>query len=43
MTPVLRATIELECDRCGLNIHIGDNVVLGDLGWVHPVCAGNEA
>ena len=39
MTPsVQTATAELECDRCGLNIHVGDDVVLGYFGWVHPVC-----
>lgn len=32
------AVIELECHVCSLNIHPGDEVVLDDFGWVHPVC-----
>ena len=38
--PILTAVEELECCNpfCGLSIHVGDNVVLSEFGWVHPVC-----
>lgn len=35
---ILTATEEIDCASCGLNIHIGDEVVLNDDGWVHPIC-----
>jgi hypothetical protein len=36
---LLTATVDLECDACGLSIHEGDPIMLGAHGWVHPVCA----
>lgn len=40
--PVLQATEELDCCGCGLSIHIGDDIVLGQWGWLHPVCGELE-
>lgn len=42
MTAPVLATVDLECDACGLSIHVGDEIVLGDLGWVHPVCGADR-
>lgn len=42
-SPLLTAQLDLECDQCGLTIHTGDPVVLGDNGWVHPVCGKDIA
>lgn len=35
---MLTATVELECYRCGLTIRVGDDIALGEFGWVHPLC-----
>lgn len=39
MSPVLRASVELDCYRCSLKIRIGDPIELGRYGWVHALCA----
>jgi hypothetical protein len=39
---ILLASAELECIDCGLTIHVGDAVVLGIFGWVHPTCGELE-
>ena len=35
---VMRALCDLDCCDCGLQIHAGDDTVLGVFGWVHPLC-----
>jgi hypothetical protein len=40
--PILRAVLDLECPDCALSIHAGDDVVLGERGWVHPCCGELE-
>lgn len=35
---IVRSVCELECMDCGLSIRTGDDVVLGNFGWVHPTC-----
>lgn len=42
MSPILTATVEQECPECGLSIHVGDDVMLGQFGWVHPTCGEAE-
>jgi len=37
------AQVDLECDVCGLNIHAGDPITLGQNGWVHPLCDADYA
>lgn len=38
---LMTATVDLECAAvaCGLTIHAGDPVSLGENGWTHPVCS----
>jgi hypothetical protein len=36
---LMRATVDLDCPGCGLNIHPGDPIQLGERGWLHVVCA----
>jgi hypothetical protein len=37
---LMHATLDLDCaaPTCGLSIHVGDAIVLGAHGWVHPPC-----
>lgn len=39
------AQIDLECANplCGMSIHPGDPIILGDFGWCHPVCDAEHA
>lgn len=39
---LMTAQVELECPGCGLGIHVGDAIQLGERGWLHPVCAVAE-
>lgn len=39
---VLTALVDGECDDCGLNYHVGDDIVLGERGYVHPTCGELE-
>jgi hypothetical protein len=41
MSPDMTASVELDCANpmCGMSIHVGDPITLGEFGWTHPVCA----
>lgn len=39
LTGIVNATVDMDCDVCGLNIHVGDPIALGRNQWVHPICA----
>lgn len=39
---LMTAQVELDCPGCGLGIHVGDPIQLGERGWLHPVCAMAE-
>lgn len=42
MSPTFTATVEQECPECGLSIHVGDDVVLGQFAWLHVLCGETE-
>lgn len=42
-SPTFTALADIECHSCSLMIRTGDDVVLGDYSWVHPLCAGDVA
>ena len=41
----MHAQVDLECCNplCGLPIHIGDPIILGDFGYCHPLCDAEHA
>lgn len=41
----LLAQVELDCANplCGMSIHVGDPIILGDWGYCHPVCDAEHA
>lgn len=39
---LMTAQVELDCPGCGLGIHVGDPIQLGEFAWMHVLCAMAE-
>lgn len=37
-SPIFTALADIECNTCSLMIRKGDDVMLGEFSWVHPLC-----
>lgn len=37
--PRMTAVAKIDCYVCGLTICVGNNIMLGEYGYVHEICA----